>query len=169
MTTIIPSSNYAGINFFIKIVFTFSYDSSNIKWTSSLTPVVVKPFTSHVGPRTILPDSVIGIFPLFFTSSIIKYIVEQTNLYASQCLSPESFLKWEKVSEDEMEAFFGFMILMGLVRLPSLSDYWSKEQTYHYAPIASRISRNRFMEINRYLHFADNTTLSPPGSAGYNK
>ena len=40
---------------------------------------------------------------------------------------------------------------------------------YHYAPIASRISRDRFMEISRYLHFVDNTTLEPRESPSYDR
>ena len=35
--------------------------------------------------------------------------------------------------------------------------------------MASRISRDRFFELHRYLHFADNSSLSPPGDPGYNK
>ena len=40
---------------------------------------------------------------------------------------------------------------------------------YHYSPVADKISRNRFHEIHRYLHFADNSTLSPPGSPDYDR
>ena len=32
------------------------------------------------------------------------------------------------------------------------------------SPIAEKISRNRFREINRYFHFVNNSTRSPPGS-----
>lgn len=144
------------------------YNSSNVQWTSHLKPVVVKPFTSDVGPRTILPHC-------NWSVSVVFYILHNsihrgpTNLYASQCMSPESFRLWEKVCQEEMEAFFGFTMLMGLVKLSSLSDYWSKDETYHHNAIASRISRNRFIEIRRYLHFADNSTLPPPGSPSYNK
>ena len=70
---------------------------------------------------------------------------------------------------EELQAYMGFMILMGLVKMPSLCDYWKKDDMYHYAPIASRISRDRFFELSRYLHFADNSTLAPPGSPEYNK
>ncbi|XP_011403020.1 PREDICTED: uncharacterized protein LOC105312233 [Amphimedon queenslandica] len=109
---------------------TIKYNSSNVEWTSHLKPVVIKPFTSDVGPHTILPHLAIGRFELFFTSSIIPNFVDQTNLYASHCMSPESFQSWEKVCQEEIEAFLGFKILMGLVKLPSLLDYWSKDETY---------------------------------------
>lgn len=130
---------------------------------------MVQPFTDSVGPCLILPSSPVGIFRLFFTASILEYITEQTNLYASQCMSTEEFQSWEIVTVAELEAFFGFMILMGIVQLPSLLDYWSKDATYYYSPIAGRISRTRFFEIQKYLHFADNTTLSPPGTLQYNR
>ena len=81
----------------------------------------------------------------------------------------DDYEKWQLVTVEELQAFMGFMIQMGLVRLPALSDYWSKNSTYHYLPIASRINRTRFFEIQRYLHFADNTVLASPGSEHYDK
>ena len=35
--------------------------------------------------------------------------------------------------------------------------------------MASRISRDRFFELHRYLHFADNSSLAPPGSLEHDK
>ena len=75
----------------------------------------------------------------------------------------------DKITVEELQAYMGFMILMGLVKLPSIYDYWKRDEIYHYSPIASRISRDRFFELHRYLHFADNATLAPPGSPDYNK
>lgn len=51
----------------------------------------------------------------------------------------------------------GLSILMGVVNLPAIDDYWKKDEIFHYSPVASRISCNRFRDISRYLHFADNT------------
>ena len=132
-------------------------------------PVIVEPFMQPVGPKEMLPLTPLGLFRLFFTPAIISYITEQTNLYASQCMTNEVFQWWEKVTDVELEAFFGFMILMGLVHLPSLKHYWRKDSLFHYSPITSRISRNRFLEIQRYLHFVDNSTLELPGSPLYDR
>ena len=87
--------------------------------------------------------------------------MEQTKLYAMQCLG-DKYEEWEQVT------YYGFTILMGVVRLPSLHEYWRCDDHFHYSPIASRISRSRFFEL-RYLHFADNSKLAPPGSDGYQK
>jgi hypothetical protein len=84
-------------------------------------------------------------------------------------MGEDVFDTWEKVSIVELEAFFGFMILMGLVKLPSFADYWKKDEVFHYSAVASRISRRRFFEIQRYLHFANNDLLALSGTPDYNK
>ena len=57
-----------------------------------------------------------------------------------------------QVTVNELKAYIGFMILTGIVKI------------FRYSPIASRISRDRFSEISRYVHFVDDTTLSLPGT-----
>ena len=70
---------------------------------------------------------------------------------------------------EELCAYLGFMILMGIVRLPTLRDYWKKDEVFHYSTLAKRIPRDRFLDLHRYLHFVDNSTLQPPRSPGYYK
>ena len=57
---------------------------------------------------------------------------------------------------------------MGIVKLPHLYDFWFISPMLDF-PVASRISQNRFIEIRRYLHFPDNTTLPKRGEDGYDK
>ena len=73
----------------------------------------------------------------------------------------------KKITREELRAYLGFCILMGIAHLPAFDDYWSTDPTLHYSPIADRISRDRFREISCYLHFVDNTTLPEWGSPGY--
>lgn len=94
--------------------------------------------------------------------------MKQTNAYAADCMG-ESFDRWQQVTVDELCAYMGFMILMGLVKLPSIYDYWKRDEVYHYGPIADKISRDRFFELHRYLHFVDNSLLPEPGSPEYDK
>ena len=89
----------------------------------------------------------------------------ETNRYATTCIGDS----WEPITPEELCAYFGFMMLMGLVKLPSIYDYWQKDLVYHYSPIADRISRKRFFDIHRFIHFANNATLSAPGSSDYDK
>ena len=91
-------------------------------------------------------------------------ITDNTNLYAEQVLSEEKYEKYVKMTEMELQAYFGFMLLMGINHLPSLYDYWKRDTTY-FAPIASRITRTRFLEISRFLHFVDNSLFNPTSSS----
>ena len=91
-------------------------------------------------------------------------IVEETNRYASVVNPLE---EW-KTNQNELQAYFGFYILMGMVKEPEIRDYWAKDLTFSYHPISDKISRKRFEEISRYLHFV-NTDLPKRGQRGYHR
>ena len=74
-------------------------------------------------------------------------------------MSQQAFEKFTPVTEEEICAYLGFCILMAVNQLPSITDYWRTDEVYHYAPVANRISRDRFLDITRYLHFTDNRSL----------
>ena len=46
----------------------------------------------------------------WYTTTLIHLIVDQTNLYASQVMDISQYEKWSKVTDDEIWAYFGFMI-----------------------------------------------------------
>ena len=48
---------------------------------------------------------------------------------------------------EELRAYFGFYFFMGLVRETEIRDYWSNDDTFHYSPVAGRISRHRYRGI----------------------
>eukprot|EP00731_Ephydatia_muelleri_P019203 Em0012g28a len=101
--------------------------------------------------------------------TLMQVIVNETNRYAQQVMDDNSYAKWKRVDLAEMKAYFGFNILMGLVPMPAIDDYWKLDPHFNYGPISSRISRNRFREISRFLHFVDNATLPTRGEEGYDK
>ena len=85
----------------------------------------------------------------------MKIIVDETNRYAA-CVNPS--LEWE-TNVAELQAYFGLYILMGLV----------KDPIFAYHPIADKISRRRFEEISRYLHFTNTDLLPKHGQEGYHR
>ena len=107
--------------------------SANIEWNETLKPVEPRSFTHPTGPRVPLPKSILGTFLLLFTSDLIQYIVDQTNLYAQQCMGPDKYSTWTNVTADEFTAFPGFMVLMGLVQLPAMYFITIKLPTKYHA------------------------------------
>ena len=110
-----------------------------------LSPVTVAPFTAETGPAVPISANPIELFSLSFDDEVIGAIVRETNAYAEQCLA-ESSETWSTHAE-EIRAYIGFNILMGINRLPELRDYWAKDEKLHYSPKASRISCSRFEAI----------------------
>jgi hypothetical protein len=125
--------------------------------------------SKYIGPTASIPSSPVEVFGLFSTDDILSLIVEQSNLYAEQVLGEEKYSKWERITTEELRAYFGFKILMGLYPKPALRDYWKRDPFVGYSPISERISRDRFLEIGWFLHFADNTTLPSRGQPGYDR
>ena len=153
---------------YLHIIHYSDYSADNIKWSATLTPIKVEPFTQQTGPQVNISSLVKEIFFLFFTSSILEHIVVETNRYAAECKG-ELFERWQPVTLEELCAYMGFMILMGITKLPCIDDYWRKDAVYHYKPVASRITRDRFRELHKYLHFVDNSTLAALHTPGYDK
>ncbi|XP_022160088.1 piggyBac transposable element-derived protein 4-like [Myzus persicae] len=102
------------------------------------------------------------IFNLFLTNEIIDLIVEETNKNAQQFLSKNRltkssrFSKWIPTDQQVIKKFFGLMIWMELVQMPTLEDYWSISIRYKNNVAQNTMSRNRFELILRFLHFSDN-------------
>ena len=69
---------------------------------------------------------------LFVSTSVLDVIITESNRYAQQCLG-ESYSQWTPMMLEELEAYMEFMVLMGLVKLPSVYDYWRKDKVFHAA------------------------------------
>ena len=60
---------------------------------------------------------------------------------------------------DEMRAFLGVLLVSGYASVPRRRLFWSHDADVHNNAISAAMSRNRFDEMMKYLHFADNSTL----------
>ena len=139
-------------------------------WSKDPTSVTVEPFLGSPGPTRYISDDPMT-FLSFFTGELLMTIVEETNRYAAQFASrqPSSNQREWKTSVDELKVYFGFMILMGINQLPEIRDYWAKDPSLHYSPIADRIACDQFEEIACYLHFVDNDVLPARGDESYQR
>ena len=132
-------------------------------------PVMVEPCTELVGPLVTSSRDPLEMFSCFFSENFLHMIVHETNLFAAQSLAAANRDTTCETSIDELKAYLGFMIVMGVNRLPEVRDYWSRDEKLHNTFIASSITRDRFEEISRYLHFIDNMTLPARDEPGYHR
>ena len=109
-------------------------------------------------------------FQLFFVPALVSILMTQTNLYADQCRAtgvPSPSNLWLAVSMEEMLAFLGIHIAMGIVSLPSLHDFWSTEPILQHPWFSSVMSCDHFKQILRYFHCCDSTAYIPRDEEGH--
>ncbi|XP_022823398.1 piggyBac transposable element-derived protein 3-like isoform X1 [Spodoptera litura] len=99
-------------------------------------------------------------FKKFFSDELLDYIVDMTNLYSVQDQG-----KSINVTKKEIEIVLGIVIIMGIVKMPAIEDYWSND--LRFEPIASAMGIKRYRTIKRFLHFCDNTNVDK--NDGYHK
>jgi hypothetical protein len=95
-------------------------------------------------------------FNLFLTKEIVEYIVQQSNLYATQ-----NNFKQKPMNNLDLYRLIGFLFYSSLCKLPCKSDYWSAS----FGPeiVMKNITRDRVDELLRSLHFNDNILQAQPG------
>jgi hypothetical protein len=113
--------------------------------------------------------------------SVIDVLVRETNRYAEQCIAEKSrpprvvseharFKSWIPVTRQEMLAFLGLILSMGVVKKPTYESYWennSRSWSMETPNFALVMSRNRFQLILQFLHCNNNVDAVPCDQPGY--
>ncbi|XP_007242571.2 piggyBac transposable element-derived protein 4 [Astyanax mexicanus] len=109
------------------------------------------------GPQ-LLPGktySPLQLFQLFFSSSVVQTLVDNTNKFGKISAAGGKKLKWTPVTVKEFYAFIGLVVYMGLVKVKSIMDLWSKKQLYQFQFPSMVMSSKRFTAISSNLHLSD--------------
>lgn len=107
----------------------------------------------------------IGYFEKMFDEAVISKVVEQTNIYAEQKQSKN----WTDITADELKAYIGCHIIMGIHKLPNLKAYWSSDPLLRVDAVADTMTENRFEKITQNLHLNNNENILPKTHADYDK
>lgn len=113
--------------------------------------------------------SPIDYFQLFFTDDLLSEIVKETNRYAREKIQKVTPLKkrsmwwsWTDVTLEEIKAFLGIVINMGMNPKPEISDYFSTDWVDYQPFFKDVLSKERFQQIFWNLH------VSPPPTGPIN-
>ncbi|XP_066518900.1 piggyBac transposable element-derived protein 4 [Hoplias malabaricus] len=107
------------------------------------------------GPQLILSYSPLQLFQLFFSTSVVQTIVQNTNKFAEKSAAAGKKMKWKPVSVNEFYSYISLIIFMGLVKAKRLTDYWSQSLIYKFPYPASVMTSKRFLAISSNLHLSD--------------
>lgn len=93
-------------------------------------------------------------FEYFFDDEVCDYIVECTNEFAVE----KGNLSFT-ITRDELRIFFAILFLSGYNVMSRTRMYWELSEDVHNNAVANAMSRNRFEDVMRYLHFCKNAEL----------
>lgn len=147
-------------------------DYSQLVWSNPVGNFLHFDFTGSSG----MDENIAGIlatakpiqyFELFITSNLVQEMVDQTNMYAHQYLEnpandsgPHSRVHlWTPTTSEEMRKFLGLIGWMGLVPLPRLPDYWSRNPILNFSLPKETMTRMRFELLLKFWHFSNNQDL----------
>ena len=124
------------------------------KWKHSDLPVIdyfewnlpIPAIDSHEPPSSL--------FDKFFTDDILQFICNESARYA-QNKGNHSY----KLELHDLKVFIAILLISGSVDLPRRPMFWECSANVNKVAVSSMMSRNRFDEIMKYLHLADNTSL----------
>ena len=135
------------------------------------------PFTGNKSTNVRGTDPM-DFFNFLFQDSMWGHIVNETNEYAlrkQEVLGPDAVTRmdhpdykrfsrlhlWKPVTVEDIRVFTAHLILLGLIRKPELSDYWSKKELTRTPFFGTRMSRDRFQAILSNFHMADDRANPP--------
>lgn len=100
--------------------------------------------------------SAVQLFELFITDDIIDFLTHESNKYAvyKNCPNPN-------VTHDDMQCFLPILLVSGYDKKPSKKSYWDSGEDLRNIGVYKAMRRDRFIEIMKFMHCADNTELNP--------
>ena len=119
-------------------------------WSSDLHPIRIAPFTEVPGSvHQLRPDDTpLDFFNLFWVPSFFDHLATETNLYAEQRRRNKPDAKWYPTTPEEMRAFVGVNMIMGIDQKPKLYNYWSKDEFLGNVGIQRVFTRDRFESLS---------------------
>ena len=96
----------------------------------------------------------------YIDDDVIGLMVEETNRYHN-LMEPRTpathhMVKWTDVTKEEMYVFLAHTLLMPHVEKNNVKHYWSTDELIETPIFGKYMSRDRYLQINQFLHFVDN-------------
>ena len=144
---------------------------NNLVWGPATRQPQLESFAGNPGPTTLANvmdiENCVEYFQLIIKDEILNIVVEETNRYADQFfLSKAGTLpthsranNWKPLTIPELKIFLGLTLATGLLdKRGHLSDYWSENPVLFTPFFGQTMSRNRYQNILKFLHFNNNAT-----------
>lgn len=98
----------------------------------------------------------VQLFECFITDDIIDFLLEESIKYSTfkNCCNPN-------ITHDEIRCFLAILLISGYDHKPSKRSYWDSGEDLRNIAVHKAMRRDRFIEIMKFIHCADNLKLDP--------
>jgi len=108
-------------------------------------------------------------FQLFVMDDLLNQFTIQTNLFAEQYIHSHPNLgphfnvhKSVPTTPNEMKKFIGQLLIMGVVKKPEITLYWSTDPLSQTLLFGTVMARNHFLLLLKFCHVNDNHNAPKP-------
>ncbi|XP_060942279.1 piggyBac transposable element-derived protein 4-like [Limanda limanda] len=156
-----------------------STSTSGERWNDVDVPDITPPQPTFCPPRAPGPQlrrsgtshTALQLFQLYFTSSVLQTILQNTNDFGANCSSATK--PWRDLTMEDMFSYMSLLIYMGVVKCSAYGDYWRQDKLYSL-PFPRRVmSGRKFLRISGALHLsslsADAANEKKRGTAAYDR
>jgi hypothetical protein len=134
-------------------------DIDHLEWSTPTTYHHPPSFTSNSGPthRSHHNKTPLDFFNLLFPSTLYTSIANATNTYAN---TQHHSTPWSSTTADEVRAYIGMRIHMGIAYLSRADMYWSDQ--FNIPSISNIMSRDRYDNLTHMLYFSNRMDSDNP-------
>ncbi|XP_062595326.1 piggyBac transposable element-derived protein 4-like [Saccostrea cucullata] len=133
-------------------------------WSSVLESSETPPFLCEVGPSHSLgpADNEKQFFELIFDEKCVNTLTDGTNKYARETQERKGHDPvWYDCTTEEMRAYLGLLIIMGINKLPDYKLHWSKNKFLANSGFIEVMPVRRYEKLTQYLHCDSEDTDDP--------
>ncbi|XP_071132381.1 piggyBac transposable element-derived protein 4-like [Mytilus edulis] len=126
----------------------------------------------NTGPSRVMgaEKEVLDFWQLYMGDQFLEFLINQTDSYANyniQHRPNDNKMPWSIPTLPEIKAFLGLTYQMGINRKPSTKLYWSTDPVMVTPIFSSTMTRDRYTQILRYLHFSNVANEPRQGEPNY--
>lgn len=98
---------------------------------------------------------------------MFELITAETNCYADCKQREKKDSLWFPTNVNEIRAYLAINIIMGIRKLPRITNYWNSDERFGDEYVSSIMTRTRFLKLSQYSYVRDTSHTPVHGEPNF--